>query len=147
MADLNKNVANDSFKEAYKILDEGKDKFEKGSEQEKQILELLAKVDSKMKENSPEQIVQRQDRGKISITIENGSGVEGTAGKASDFLKEKGYNVAKTQNADNYKYEGTTIKVKNSLSAYTDLLEKIYQKNMKSLTLTQTCRKITQPTQ
>ena len=124
LADLNKNVANDSFKEAYKILDEGKDKFEKGSEQEKQILELLAKVDSKMKENSPEQIVQRQDRGKISITIENGSGVEGTAGKASDFLKEKGYNVAKTQNADNYKYEGTTIKVKNSLSAYTDLLKK-----------------------
>ena len=58
-----------------------------------------------MKENSPEQIVQRQDRGKISITIEMEAESKEQQ-ESLDFLKEKGYNVAKTQNADNYKYEG-----------------------------------------
>ncbi|MCL4419013.1 LytR C-terminal domain-containing protein [Patescibacteria group bacterium] len=121
---LNKNLARDSFTASWKILDAEKSKFPKNSKEEKQILDLLEKVTKELEANSPEKIAQDLNRSKISISIENGSGLEGTAGKASDFLKGKGYNIVSTANADNYNYKGTTIKVKNSTNAYLDLLRK-----------------------
>jgi hypothetical protein len=124
LVDLNKPFANTSFDEAYKILNENKDKFPENSEQKKKILDLLTKVSEVREENTPEKIVQNSDRSKISVRVENGSGREGAAGVVADFLKNKGYNVASTGNADNYKYEGVTLKVKNSLKIYMELLEK-----------------------
>ncbi|MCL5113816.1 MAG: LytR C-terminal domain-containing protein, partial [Patescibacteria group bacterium] len=121
---LNKNLARDSFTASWKILDAEKSKFPKNSREEKQMLDLLEKVTKELEANSPEKIAQDLNRSKISISIENGSGLEGTAGKASDFLKGKGYNIVSTANADNYNYKGTTIKVKNSTNAYLDLLRK-----------------------
>jgi hypothetical protein len=64
------------------------------------------------------------DKSKLSITIENGSGEAGVAGKGSDFLKGLGYDVSSTGNADNYDYTGVTIKVKASNSDYLSLLKK-----------------------
>lgn len=124
LLDLNKNLARDSFTQSLKILNENKSKFPKNSKEEKQILVLLEKVNRELEASSPEKIAQNLDRSKISISIENGSGLEGTAGKASDFLKGKGYNIVSTANADSYNYKGTTIKVKNSTNAYLNLLKK-----------------------
>ncbi|OGH14030.1 MAG: hypothetical protein A3H50_01025 [Candidatus Levybacteria bacterium RIFCSPLOWO2_02_FULL_37_10] len=124
LLDLNKNLARDSFTQSLKILNENKSKFPKDSKQEKQILALLEKVNRELEANSPEKIAQNLDRSKISISVENGSGLEGTAGKASDFLKGKGYNIVSTANADNYNYKGTTIKVKSSTNAYLNLIKK-----------------------
>lgn len=121
---LNKNLARDSFATSQKILEDGKSKLPQGSKEKKQVLDLLEKVNKELEANSPEKIAQNLDRSKISISIENGSGLEGTAGKASDFLKGKGYNIVSNANADNYNYKGTTIKVKNSTNAYLDLLKK-----------------------
>ena len=121
---LNKNLARDSFTASAKILEGSKFKFPKNSKEEKQILELLEKVNKELEANSPEKIAQNLERNKISISVENGSGIEGTAGKASDFLKEKGYSIVSTANANNYNYKGTTIKVKSSTNAYLDLLKK-----------------------
>ncbi|MBI2031628.1 MAG: LytR C-terminal domain-containing protein [Candidatus Levybacteria bacterium] len=120
---LNKNLARDNFTSALKILEDGKSKFPKDSKEEKQIIELMAKVNKELEANSPEKIAQNQERDKISISIENGSGIEGAAGKASDFLKGKGYNVISTGNAKNYNYKGATIKVKSSTNAYLLLLK------------------------
>lgn len=50
----------------------------------------------------------------ISVSILNGSGESGVAGKASDALKSAGYTVASTGNADNFDYTGVTIQVKAS---------------------------------
>jgi len=69
------------------------------------------------------------DKSKLSITIENGSGEDGVAGKGSDFLKGLGYNVTGTGNADNYDYIGVTIKVKLSASSYLALLKKDLSQN------------------
>lgn len=124
LLDLNKNLARDSFMQSLKILNENKSKFPKDSREEKQILDLLAKVNKEIESNSPDKIVQNSDRSKISITVENGSGMEGAAGKASDFLKSKGYNVTGTQNADKYDYKGVVIKVKSSETVYIDILKK-----------------------
>lgn len=124
LASLNKNLANDNFEEAYDILNNNKDKFSKNSEEEKKIIDLLEKVRKELESNSPDKIAQNQERGKISLTIQNGSGAEGTAGKGADFLREKGYAITGTGNADNYNYEGITIKVKNSGQAYIELLKK-----------------------
>ena len=121
---LNKNLAYQNFVDAKKILDDSKSKFANNSKEEKQISNLLAKVNKYLEDNSPEKIAASLDRKKITITVENGSGIEGTAGKAADFLKGKGYNVASTANADNYKYIGATIKVKSSTSAYLNILKK-----------------------
>lgn len=124
LMDLNKNLAIDSFIASKKILDENKAKFPKDSKEEKQILDLLAKVNNEIESNSPEKIVQNSDRSKISVSVENGSGTEGVAGKAADFLKDKGYVVSGTQNADKYDYEGVTIKVRSSEDAYITILKK-----------------------
>jgi hypothetical protein len=64
------------------------------------------------------------DRSRLSVTVENGSGEEGVAGKASDILKNLGYNVVSTQNADNFDYTNVTIQVKFSFGDYLELLKK-----------------------
>lgn len=64
------------------------------------------------------------DRSTLSVTIENGSGEVGVAGKGSDYLKGLGYNVTGTANADNFDYTNVTIQVKSANSDFLDLLKK-----------------------
>jgi hypothetical protein len=52
LMDLNQNLARDSFSEAKRILDDSKNKFPKDSTQEKQILDLLSKVNSELNSTS-----------------------------------------------------------------------------------------------
>lgn len=63
------------------------------------------------------------DRSKLSVTIQNGSGQAGVAGKASDVLKGLGYDVVATGNADNFDYTNANIQVKAADSDYLDLLK------------------------
>ncbi|MDP3987917.1 MAG: LytR C-terminal domain-containing protein [Candidatus Levybacteria bacterium] len=64
------------------------------------------------------------DRGKLNVSIQNGSGTVGIANKASDILKGLGYHVVSIGNADNFNYENVTLMVKPSASKYLSLLEK-----------------------
>ncbi len=64
------------------------------------------------------------DRSKLSIEVQNGSGEAGVAGKGSGILKDLGYNITSTGNADNFDYSSVTIKVKSSKSNYLTLLKK-----------------------
>lgn len=64
------------------------------------------------------------DRAKLSVTIQNGSGEAGVAQTASDYLKDLGYNVISTGNADNFNYKNVTIKVKPSQKDYLPVLNK-----------------------
>jgi hypothetical protein len=63
------------------------------------------------------------DRRKLSVEVQNGSGVEGAASKVSDLLKSLGYNVVSSGNADNFDYNGLTVEVKTGSSDYLDLLK------------------------
>ena len=128
LLDLNKNFARDSFLSAQKILSDNKDKFSTKSKEAIQVQDLLKKVESGLAQVSP---VDKSglDRSKLSIAIQNGSGVEGTAGKAGNILKDLGYNVTSTGNADNYNYKGVTIKVKKEKGNFLGLLKKDLSKN------------------
>lgn len=64
------------------------------------------------------------DRAKVDISIQNGSGVAGVAAKASSLLKNLGYNVISSGNADNFDYENVTVQVKTATSKYIPLLKK-----------------------
>jgi len=64
------------------------------------------------------------DRSQLSVTVQNGSGAVGTAAKAADVLKNVGYNVIGTGNADNYNYTNVTIQVKSGKSDFLNLLKK-----------------------
>lgn len=64
------------------------------------------------------------DRSKLSVTIQNGSGQAGVAGKASDILKNLGYDIVATENADNFDYVNVVIQVKSLDSDFLDLLKK-----------------------
>lgn len=57
---LNQNLARDNFSRAQKILEEGKNKLPKNSKEAKQILELLAKVNSAL--NSTSGVIASQAR-------------------------------------------------------------------------------------
>ncbi len=129
LKDLNKNLAMDNFSQAQKLLEENKNKFPQGSNQEKQIATLLDKVNTELKNNSPANNAANLDRSKLTITVENGSGAEGIAGKASTFLESLGYKASTTANADNYNYTGATIKVKSDKKDYLDLLKTDLSKN------------------
>lgn len=63
------------------------------------------------------------DRNKLSVTVQNGSGEAGVAGKGADTLKHLGYNVNGTGNADNFDYTNVVIQVKSSSSQYLSLLQ------------------------
>lgn len=64
------------------------------------------------------------DRSKLTVEVQNGSGVVGAAKKAADILKELGYVISATGNADNYDYANMTIQVKSTMSKYLALLKK-----------------------
>lgn len=64
------------------------------------------------------------DRKDITVIVQNGSGEKGVAGKAADILKNLGYNVTSTTNADNYNYSDITIQVKSSKSDFLPVLKK-----------------------
>jgi hypothetical protein len=128
LADLNKTLARDAFIAAQKILNDNKDKFPAKSKELTQTQDLLVKIDAGLSLVSP---IDKSglDRSTLSITVQNGSGTEGAAGKAANILKDLGYNVSSTGNADNYNYVGVTIKVKSEDSKFTDLLKKDLSKD------------------
>ncbi|MEK7160359.1 MAG: LytR C-terminal domain-containing protein [Patescibacteria group bacterium] len=64
------------------------------------------------------------NRSKLSVTVQNGSGQAGVAGKAADILKALGYNVSSTGNADNYDFVNVSIQVKAAESEFLALLKK-----------------------
>jgi hypothetical protein len=71
--------------------------------------------------SKPEKEINRAD---YRIQVLNGSGVVGAAGQARDFLVSKGYLVSETGNAGNFNYTKTTIRIKKSKSAVSNLLTK-----------------------
>lgn len=123
LKDLNKSFSLDSFTAAKTLLEENKDTFSDNSEEDKQIESLLEDVNKELADSSPSKNATI-DRSKLTITVENGSGVEGAAGKASTFLEDLGYKASTTANADNYDYEGVTIKVKAAAKDYLETLKK-----------------------
>lgn len=64
------------------------------------------------------------NRSDLTVAVENGSGESGVAGKAKDFLKNLGYDVVSTDNADNFNYKDVTVKVKVDEKKYLPLLIK-----------------------
>lgn len=64
------------------------------------------------------------DRSTLSVSILNGSGVSGVASKMSTVLKDLGYVISSTGNADNFDYQNVTIQVKSTKSKYLPLLKK-----------------------
>lgn len=64
------------------------------------------------------------DRAELNVTVQNGSGEAGVAKKAGDLLKDLGYNVVSTGNADNYEYTDVTVRVKSTEKKYLPLLIK-----------------------
>jgi fructose-specific phosphotransferase system component IIB len=70
-----------------------------------------------------------ENKSDISISVQNGSGVTGAAGKAADILKADGYTIASTTNADSSDYTDVTIQIKNSLKTKLSSIEKALSKD------------------
>lgn len=64
------------------------------------------------------------DRSTLSVSILNGSGVAGVASKMSATLKDLGYVIGSTSNADNFDYQNVTIQLKSTKSKFLPLLKK-----------------------
>lgn len=64
------------------------------------------------------------DRADLDVEVQNGSGEAGVGKTAADLLRDLGYNVTATGNADNFDYTDVTIKVKASQKKYLPLLIK-----------------------
>lgn len=55
--------------------------------------------------------------GSLTIKVLNGSGEKGVAGTVATLLKDKGYTVSSTGNADNFDYTDTVIQIKKTKQA------------------------------
>lgn len=62
------------------------------------------------------------NKSEISFEVLNGTGVSGLAKKIADQLKDLGYQIVKTGNADKSTYEKTQISVKSDLKDKVDLI-------------------------
>lgn len=66
----------------------------------------------------------------LAITVLNGSGISGVAGKAATILKNAGFTNVKTGNADTYDFRNVTIRhtkeAESSISSLQEALEKQY---------------------
>jgi len=63
--------------------------------------------------------VRRSD---LTIRVENGNGIPGSAGKVKAYLEGFGYKVLEPGNADKIDYAKTTVKLPKELADYKDLL-------------------------
>ncbi len=59
----------------------------------------------------------------MSLQVLNGSGEEGVASTAKEFLEGKGYTSIETGNADNFDYQGVTVRIKSSLEKFLSTLQ------------------------
>ena len=68
----------------------------------------------------------------LAVSILNGSGVAGLAGKMAEIVKGAGYQKVTTGNADAYAYQGVTIRYRNGMKGAAEdlstLLRDRYQK-------------------
>lgn len=60
----------------------------------------------------------------IKISVQNGSGESGAAASAAAILKQAGYNIISTGNADNFEYTNITIKIKSSQKSFLSSIQK-----------------------
>jgi len=75
---------------------------------------------------SPKQSVNSAtttSRSKLTVAVQNGTGVAGAAKKAADMLTTLGYTVSSTGNADAFTYEETVIRIKPSKTTYLQTLK------------------------
>jgi len=85
----------------------------------------------------------KADFSKYSLSILNGSGIIGEAGKVEKLVKEAGFSKTKTGNAQSYDFESTEIAVKTTVpdSVYKSLTESLSDykiKKVEDLTSTST---------
>ncbi len=72
---------------------------------------------------SPEATVGANlDKSKAKVRVLNGSGKAGVASSAKDFIESKGYKVASVDNASNYDFTQTVIKLKTAFANFKDAL-------------------------
>ena len=62
------------------------------------------------------------DKSEAKIRVLNGSGKAGTASSVKDLLEGKGYKVAAIGNADNFDFEQTVIRFKESFKNFQEVL-------------------------
>jgi len=67
-------------------------------------------------EEEPTPTEAEVDKGEFSIEIQNGSGIEGEAGRAQELLEGEDFTVTGTANADSYDYEETVIRASADVS-------------------------------
>lgn len=93
------------------------------SAREAQKEEKAAQVATERATPSPTQAPKKTlDKSEWSMEVLNGSGVSGAAKKIADQLKDLGYPIVKTGNADNSSYETSQILVKKELQDKIDLV-------------------------
>jgi len=64
------------------------------------------------------------DRSNLSVEVQNGSKEEFAASKVSSFLTDLKYHILSIKNANDFEYEGITLKLKEEKSKYIELLKR-----------------------
>lgn len=76
------------------------------------------------------------DRADLSISVLNGSGTAGVAGDVADVLRDLGYTIADTGNADNFEYEGIVINISEADEDFLDVLQSDLEDSITDKTVT-----------
>lgn len=82
-----------------------------------------SKAATPSKAPSPSGSASSTSNSSVKVAVQNGSGESGVAGTASNLVKEAGFTIASTGNADSFDYEDVTIKIKASKKSFLPDLE------------------------
>lgn len=85
--------------------------------------EAPTKATTPTKAPTPSGSTSSTSNSSVKVAVQNGSGESGVAGTASNLVKEAGFTIASTGNADNFDYEDVTIKIKASKKSFLSDLE------------------------
>lgn len=77
--------------------------IQEGIERNREVLEELEKKEQRMKKEMP------AAKGDMKIVLLNGCGKKGMAARLKTFLEKRGFPVASTGNADNFKYKKSLV--------------------------------------
>lgn len=71
-------------------------------------LSLEESID-KYEKTLAEQLYEQKEFPDVWVEVLNGNGVPGVAAEYTEFLREEGFDVQNTENADNFSYENTLV--------------------------------------
>jgi len=118
------------------ILENTNEEIKKELEQQKQTADTLGDVSESSQKDSTETTSQIH-KSSLTVTVLNGGGANGSAGKTANLLLAQGYTKVKASNAQSYHHKGVTVYFSKNKQFDAENIRDIIKKTYSSTSLSE----------